>query len=129
MRSNSLTPQQIQNETENIEKRIVYSTESYPFNSLSLRDFEVLMYHIFDDWARNKPKDGDLFFDNAYLMPEGPDEGRDIILCKSGKDIGVIQCKRTQQNINQPQFTREIIKFALHLMMDDELDTSPEKFL
>lgn len=109
---------------EDQQKPTAYSGRKYPLEYLDSREFEILLYFIF-----KKDIDSGQFadkFDAAQLMKGTSERGRDIILQKQKKNIGVVQCKRYMELVSKPELIREIIKFILHYLQDKTLinDTS-----
>lgn len=98
----------------------VYSLEEkYPLEKLNSRAFEILTYYVFNELKKEK-----LFFDSIELMQGVRERGRDAVLYKNEKTVGVIQCKHSQ-NISKKytvqEIGTEIVKFILHYIQDEKL--------
>jgi hypothetical protein len=98
----------------------------YPYEKLTDRQFEKLLYHIFDRDIRNGIYQGQ--YDKVDLMPGVGERGRDSILYLKGAKVGVIQCKKHSGRLTKPDAAREVIKFVLHYLKDDSLITDPDNF-
>ncbi|UFS71237.1 restriction endonuclease [Geomonas sp. RF6] len=110
-----------QNEIDNDINRIASSNKvktytlerDYPYSLLSDEDFEILIYLSLRG-SQVKSICG-VEYDTCTLMRGSGDKGRDIIISKDGKAVGVIQCKKYKTNIDKTTFLKEIIKFCLHV--------------
>ena len=72
----------------------------YPYYHLgSDRDFERLLYCIYKNPA--KMAESNYFYDETILMQGTGEKGRDIWLKKSGKSVGLIQCKKYKSAITK----------------------------
>ena len=96
----------------------------YPYEKLTDRRFEKLLYHIFDRDIRNGIYQGQ--YDKVDLMSGVGERGRDSILYLKGAKVGVIQCKKHSRRLAKPEAAREVIKFVLHYLKDDSLITDPD---
>ncbi len=101
--------------TSNIKKLTSYSAEPYPLNSLTDREFEVLLYFIYQKQINDKT------FMKVTLMSGVGERGRDVVLSSNGKDVGIIQCKKHKSNIDKPTIAKEIIKFCLYQIVEKDL--------
>lgn len=101
--------------TSNIKKLTSYSAEPYPLNSLTDREFEVLLYFIYQKQINDKA------FMKVTLMSGVGERGRDVVLSLNGKDVGIIQCKKHKSNIDKPTIAKEIIKFCLYQIVEKDL--------
>lgn len=109
----------------NAHKLTSYQSEPYPLNSLQDREFEVLLFFLYKELSN----DSESFFDSVTLMSGIAEQGRDVVLSFKGKDVGVVQCKKYNKNIDKPSIAREIIKFALYQIIEGNLiPTSTSKF-
>lgn len=107
------------------DKPTKYSGKNYDFNSLNDRRFEELLHHVFMDRIKDDLKGK---YDNASLMSGVAEEGRDIILTLKGKKNGVIQCKKSNKNLDRPTVAKEIIKFVLYYYKNNTLIDNLESF-
>jgi hypothetical protein len=109
-----------------IDKLPAYGGKKYPIEYLTSRDFERLVYFIFqNEIASGQFKD---IYDAVYLMKGTAERGRDSILQFKGKNVAVIQCKRYVELVTLPNLCREIIKFCLHSIQDEEMVADPNDF-
>ncbi|WON95062.1 NACHT domain-containing protein [Sphingobacterium sp. UGAL515B_05] len=109
-------------------KPTAYSGQELNFLALDDRIFEILLYQIFK--ARIENNDFTLAerYDNVVLMQGVGERGRDCFLTKNGKNVGVIQCKKLNKNLNKTDVLKEILKFLIHYTQDKSLITDIEKF-
>ncbi|MDX9989063.1 ATP-binding protein [Thiothrix unzii] len=92
----------------------------YPYYHLgSDRDFERLLYCIYKNPA--KMAESNYFYDETILMQGTGEKGRDIWLKKSGKSVGLIQCKKYKSAITKPNLIGEVTKFILYSKENQEL--------
>lgn len=115
-------------EIKEFDKPIAFSGLNLPFNQLTDRSFEILLYNIFKDKIERDENGIRKRFDNVDLMQGVGEKGRDCILTKDKKNVGIIQCKKISSNISKPQFVKEIIKFLLHVIKDPTLINSNKEF-
>jgi molecular chaperone HtpG len=104
-----------------INKPIKFKSQtSYPFTSLpSDRDFERLLYYIFQEELKNKKTDFN--YDEVILMQGSKDRGRDISLRLKSENVGLIQCKKYKKNLSRYELGKEILKFVLFSLDDNKL--------
>ncbi len=57
------------------------------------------------------------WYDRVEIMPEGADEGADLLLLRASQTVGVVQCKRYNQAIGVDQILLEIYKFLEFRML------------
>ncbi|WP_431242482.1 hypothetical protein ACQ9BO_22040 [Flavobacterium sp. P21] len=109
-------------------KPTAYTGQSFPFTDLDDRIFEIMLYQIFQ--LRIETKDSSLNdkFDGIALMQGIGERGRDCILTKNGKNVGLIQCKQINKNITKPEVLKEILKFVLHYVNDKSLISNLNNF-
>jgi len=109
-------------------KPIAYSGQSFNFLALNDRVFEILLYQIFK--ARIETNDYTLGnkYDSVSLMQGVGERGRDCILTKKGKNVGLIQCKQINKNLTKPDILKEILKFGLHYTQDKSLVSDVNNF-
>lgn len=92
---------------------------TFPFNELSDTQFEMLLY------LAAKGNIGNNFlsipFDSCRLLGSSGDKGRDVILKRDGKHVGVIQCKKYKSNLDKGLTLKEILKFVIYYMEDRSL--------
>lgn len=108
-------------EQEKITKLTSYTSEPYPLNSLSDREFEILTYFLY----QNMISERNLVFDKVTLMSGIGERGRDVILSLKGKDVGIIQCKKYKSNLDKTIVAKEIIKLVLFEIVEGNI--IPEK--
>ncbi len=108
-------------------KPVVNTNSTYNLNGLpSDRRFEELLHRIFQYRIKDDLK-GD--FDDALLMPGVAEKGVDISLKLKGKNNGAVQCKmNTSGTLNKPAAAKEIIKFVLYYLQDNELINDIDTF-
>lgn len=98
-------------------KPIAFTKQNqYELSWLEPRDFERLLYFLFD-----KEKENTSEYDEVVLMQGVGERGRDCVLRFKGENIGLIQCKRLQRNISEPDVAQEVLKFLLHVIKDENL--------
>lgn len=92
------------------------------------RRFEELIYSVY----KNEIEQGSWQnrYDAIYLMQGVREKGRDCVLYKSKKSIGVIQCKHSKVNkrVDKSECCKEIIKFVLYSLTDEKLIYDIETF-
>lgn len=93
--------------------------DSYPYNDLTDRQFEFLLYEIFKSDINNSVYSG--IFDTVNIMKGVGERGRDNTLHLDGKNVGLIQCKKYQNLVTKPELAREVIKFIIHSIIDKSL--------
>ena len=94
------------------------TAQSLPFNELGNRGFEILVYRLF---KRNSLLKKFIEYSKAELMEGIADRGRDIcLLDTTNKLLGVVQCKNYKDAITKPALIKEILKFALFLIIEAE---------
>jgi hypothetical protein len=90
---------------------------SFPYPLLEARDFERLVYLLFRDGLTHED-----FYDRATPAIEGADKGRDILLRRNEKPVGVVQCKGRGTKIGAKAAVREAVKFVLLAFDDPDFD-------
>lgn len=108
------------------EKPTAFERSEYPYEQLPSRDFEKLLYHIFDQDIKHGVYGG--IYDQIDLMQGVGERGRDSVLYFKGAKVGVIQCKRNAKRLSKPEVACEIIKFSLHYLKDSSLITDLQNF-
>lgn len=93
---------------------------SYPYNSLTDREFEELLQSIFELRIQREP-DLKKRLTHASLMTGVGERGQDILLTNEGLQVGLIQCKKVNSNLTKPACAQEIIKFGIHAVLDDSI--------
>ncbi|WP_405331299.1 hypothetical protein [Fibrobacter sp.] len=91
---------------------------SIPYNSLPDRNFEILVYRLFE---KNIPiiyKDKEV---TVHLMEGVGDQGRDVSFVLNGNIDGVVQCKNYKSKFTKPALIKEIIKTALFMKKEGTL--------
>lgn len=97
----------------------LYNGVDYDFNQLTDRNFEVLLYRIFKNRIENSDLAGN--FEQVMLMTGVRDKGQDCALFYDGKQVGLIQCKKYNQNISTNQVVEEVLKFVLYSIEDKRI--------
>ncbi|MBB6005130.1 NACHT domain-containing NTPase [Arcicella rosea] len=82
------------------------------------RKFEELLHSIFSQEIKTGEYKG--VFDCSDLKPIGADKGIDVDLYKDGLKAGGIQCKWVSKLLDKATVSKEVIKFVLHYMLDNE---------
>jgi hypothetical protein len=129
VKNKQITNSEITETISNItQKPTAYSGQAFPFTDLNDRVFEILLYQIFQ--SRIESNDNNLKdkFDNVILMQGVGEKGRDCLLTKKGKNVGLIQCKQINKNLTKPEVLKEILKFVLHYVKDKSLITDLNNF-
>jgi len=98
----------------------------FPFDLLSDRDFEALVYLMIKGGIERGEYENK--YSNAALMQGVGERGRDISLYRNDKIVGVVQCKNLKSRMNKPALYKEIIKFLLHSIIDEALLPDKECF-
>lgn len=104
----------------NIEKKIefskpiILSKKDCPIEQLGSDEFEVLAYYLFDYSIVNKEK---YQYDKAIYIKGGNDKGKDLVLKKSGKIVGIVQCKhsRNRTKSGEEKIKKEFLKMLLYI--------------
>ena len=110
-----------------LNKPTAYEGTDFPYARLkSSRDFEKLLFHIFEEDIKSGLYQDE--YDQVNLMQGVGERGRDLILYLSGKKVGVIQCKRHKTRISKPETAREIIRFSLNYLIDSSLISDINNF-
>ncbi|POM10408.1 hypothetical protein CUU62_21610 [Pseudomonas sp. WP001] len=102
-----------------------------PVDVLKDRDFELLMYRLFQDGQGSQAKDQcnlGIIHDDTALMQGTRDEGRDIALYRGGVAIGMVQCKHYEDDLSRPRTLKEICRFILAAKLHPELMPHPQDF-
>ncbi len=114
-----IEPEQIQEEMASFSKPTAYENQSFPYNDLDDRQFEILLYQLFKE--RIKKGEYSEKFDDVYLMQGIHEKGRDCILVWKGLYVGLIQCKKYKNRLTRNQVGKEIIKFILYYLKHNSL--------
>ncbi|MBK9499722.1 MAG: hypothetical protein IPO06_10245 [Leptospiraceae bacterium] len=89
-----------------------------PFNDLSDRNFEILIYQYLKEKIKTK---NETRFTDISLMQGVGERGRDCCLYMDGEIIGIVQCKKYNERITRPAILKEILKFIMHSIIDDDI--------
>jgi hypothetical protein len=89
----------------------------FPYPQLDPGDFELLVYLLFHDGLTRQD-----FYESATLAIAGADKGRDILLLRNERPVGVVQCKGRSTRIDGKAALREAVKFLLHAFDDPDFD-------
>lgn len=129
MKSKQITNSEITETIANIQQKpTAYSGQSFPFTDLTDRAFEILLYQIFQLRIETNNQSLNDKYDNVILMQGVGERGRDCLLTKKGKNVGLIQCKQINKNLTKPEVLKEILKFVLHYICDKSLITEINNF-
>ena len=111
---------QIDAEEKNISKvdLIEPVVSQIPYNSLGDRNFEILVYRLFEN---EMPSEYSCLDVEINLMDGVCDQGRDITFVLNGHVDGVVQCKNLKDKFTKPALIKEIIKTALFMKKEGEL--------
>jgi len=115
-----IDPNQIVNEEKTLSKVdwIEPNISQIPYNALGGRNFEILVYRLFEKNIPDIYKDTEV---KIYLMEGVGDQGRDISFCVNGHVDGVVQCKNWREKFSKTLLIKEIIKTSLFMKLDGEL--------
>lgn len=103
------------------------ANQSFPYNLIaSDRRFEELLYSVIKLKIEKKSFNG---FDQVGLMTGVRDKGRDCVLLKNGKNFGLVQCKKYNDNFSKTNFGEEIVKFALYSIVYPSLIHDKRNFI
>lgn len=80
------------------------------------RPFEVLAYSL----LRAESSETDRH-DHVRLLQEGPDRGRDLLLYRDGKLVGIVQCKRKAKVLGLEEILTELLRFSLYAAREPSL--------
>ncbi|BFN30981.1 hypothetical protein VHTUMSATKI_11760 [Vibrio harveyi] len=96
-----------------------------PLAELGDREFELLCYLLVkEEVEAEKYKN----ITAISLMQGVAERGRDCSLYNKGTVSGLIQCKKLNARMSKPPVLKEIIKFLLFSILDDELLPDPNNF-
>lgn len=114
-----LTKSEIKKELQNINKPLLYEGAQFPLQIITDREFEILIYYLFEIEKIEKSKE----YDSINLMSGVGEKGRDCVLYKNGEVYGIIQCKHSaiDQKYDKTSVIKEIIKFILNCINSPEL--------
>lgn len=121
-----INSEQIKKELSNFEKPIGYETNSFPYNDLNSRQFEIILYYIFKEEIKHGKYENK--FDGIDLMQGVHEQGRDCLLTFNGLNVGLIQCKKYKDKVNRSNVGLEIIKFILYCLIDKSLISDLNNF-
>jgi hypothetical protein len=93
--------------------------KNYPLRDLKHRDFELLMYCIYNQDILSKKVE----YDDVALMSGVRDKAQDCILYKNNIKVGLIQCKHSENDtpLTVKTSVEEIIKFLLYSIKETDL--------
>jgi len=117
---------EIEGELKLFKKPTKYEGSGYPYNDLEHRQFEILIYLIYEEEIKTGKYKGE--YDKAHLMQAVGERGRDVLLTYKGNYRGVIQCKNQKDRLDKSEISREIIKFVLYYLKDQDLITDLNRF-
>lgn len=102
------------------------SSGRLPLLNLNDREFELFCYELFRaklDSARWNVADA------VRLLNEGTDRGRDLVLYRQQRTLGVVQCKRIASSLGLNIVLKEVIKFLLFSLVHPELMPEANGFM
>ncbi|WP_181257288.1 ABC-three component system protein [Vibrio splendidus] len=110
--------------TNNVHKPEVFVLDfgQLPFENMGDAHFELLLSDLYSARADD---DSETWYDASHRLNDGADQGRDVILTKDRKTVGVIQCKRYKNNVDLPSVIREICKFFLYAKIKPQIAPDP----
>lgn len=117
---NFIDSNQIENEEKTLSKVdwIEPNISQIPYISLGGRNFEILVYRLFEKNIPDVYKDKEV---KIYLMEGVGDQGRDISFVLNGHVDGVVQCKNWKEKFSKSLLIKEIIKTSLFMKLGGEL--------
>jgi len=121
-----IKPEQIKNELDNYTRPKAYENQSFPYNNLDDRQFEILLYYLFKE--KIKRGEYEKKYDNVHLMQGIGERGRDCLLSWKGLNVGLIQCKKYKVRLTRNEVGEEIIKFILYYLEDTSLISDLSNF-
>lgn len=94
----------------------VYEGKSYPLERLTDSEFEILTYYLYEN---NQEKKNKYNYDKAIYVEGGSDRGKDLVLKKEDKIVGIVQCKHSQIKKKQGKniVSHELLKILLYMIM------------
>jgi len=112
--------------TEDPLRPIAFANQPYPYNQISSdRRFEELLYSL----AKTHLGTGQFSeFDEVSLMSGVAEKGRDCSLFLNGNATGLIQCKKYDRNLDKTNFGKEITKFVLYSLLNEDIMHDPNNF-
>lgn len=107
----------------------VYANHGFPYYLKSPKEFEEIVYHIYSNEITSGLWRGK--FDTINWLDKVGERGRDCTLHINGRNVGVIQCKHSENNthaLTKPDCIKEICKFVLHYGIDQSLISDMKTF-
>lgn len=109
-------------------KPIPIGNQTFHYSSIaSDRRFEELIYSIYKQEIEYNPQFR-AEYDDIMLMQGTGEQGRDCVLYKNNKIIGIIQCKKYNKRISMPDCVNEILKCILYSVADPAIITDINNF-
>lgn len=93
-----------------------------PFERMGDAHFELLLADLYTARAEEGKED---WFEKAYRLNDGADQGRDVILLQDSEPVGVIQCKRYNGTVYLKMIVQEICKFFLYAVIKPQIAPLP----
>ena len=117
---NFIDSNQIEDEEKKISKIewLEPNISQIPYNALGGRNFEILVYRLFEKNIPDVYKDKEV---KIYLMEGVGDQGRDISFVLNGHVDGVAQCKNWKTTFSKNLLIKEIIKTSLFMKQEGVL--------
>ena len=101
------------------------TTQQLPYAQLGSRNFEILIYRLFEKKVPNVYKNVPNV--KVELMEEIADQGRDICFIVNGIIDGVVQCKDWKEKISKNKLISEIVKMLL-FMINEGVEIFPKYY-
>ncbi|KIP97050.1 MULTISPECIES: hypothetical protein [Pseudomonas] len=122
-----VSPEKIEAELSAVIKpsSLIAGLDGFPYGDLEDREFEILVYTLIKDEISLDKSSGEV---KVSLMQGTGERGRDVILSSALGGIGVVQCKKLSKRLGKPDACKEIIKFALHSIIDESLASDCQQF-
>lgn len=90
-----------------------------PFGTLDPRAFELIVRDLFDEKKSEAAWD---WYDTAFRINDGSDNGIDVQLMKDRVTVGIVQCKRySSKAFSMPEVRDEWIKICLRSLLIKDL--------
>lgn len=96
------------------EKPRAFAGQDYPLEKLTPRNFEKLIYHLYDNELNSNKNASD--YSDVMLMGGVKDGGRDCVLITEKTISAIIQCKHSENNTKykKNQIVTEVLKYILY---------------
>lgn len=112
----------VRNSESNAPEVFALDSGQLPFERMGDAQFELLLADLYSARAEDGKEE---WFDKAYRMNDGADQGRDVILFQESAPVGVIQCKRYNSIVRLTMMVQEICKFFLYAKIKPHIAPPP----